>query len=362
MQEIRKNNPKMVSKTRAVKAKQDRIAANAAKDPPNSDHAGPATTANKRARKPNARKPAKTTAKGKATKSPAIQDGQITRPTKAKQTEKPERIHRPSKWNDNESVPDGSDEEQLKENTIAKLRETVNRHARWCPFVQLNKKLHRVHRRTKRLETADFEDTSEGAAPETDNLEDDGENAGPEEDESAAQSDEAENSQPSKTTQSKQTAKQAAPKKAAAKKASSKTAPTSKGASKKAVSFEEPIPRNLESDALGDVEADNDSETDASEEDMSEKEDGVGTNADAASSDDELSSLDNEILELTRPAYIQEQMHSNDEAIDPPSDKGAGGKKRLHQGPELGLSAKKQRLQIEETRLEDETAALDDAM
>jgi hypothetical protein len=59
-----------------------------------------------------------------------------------------------------------------KRNTIAKLRDTVDRHARWCPFVKLNKKLHSVHRRVRALEhmylDSESDDDSEPEVPEVD--------------------------------------------------------------------------------------------------------------------------------------------------------------------------------------------------
>ena len=40
-----------------------------------------------------------------------------------------------------------------KPENITKLRETINRHARYCPFVQINKKLHHAHRRIRKLQS-----------------------------------------------------------------------------------------------------------------------------------------------------------------------------------------------------------------
>jgi hypothetical protein len=36
--------------------------------------------------------------------------------------------------------------------TMVKLKETIDRHARYCPFVQINKKLHHAHRRIRKLQ------------------------------------------------------------------------------------------------------------------------------------------------------------------------------------------------------------------
>lgn len=72
------------------------------------------------------------------------------------------RKHRPVDWIalGYESVPDDSENDEEKKKTkdgIAKLRETVNRHAKWCPFVKVNKKARAVHKRIKALEAAVFD-------------------------------------------------------------------------------------------------------------------------------------------------------------------------------------------------------------
>jgi hypothetical protein len=99
--------------------------------------------------------------------SPSIQDGHIV---------KPRRPHRRKNWH-YESAPNDSEWELKKQDksdpykneTIAKLRETVNRHARWCPFVQINKRLQHAHRRIRFLEGLPIPYSDESSDGEDDN-------------------------------------------------------------------------------------------------------------------------------------------------------------------------------------------------
>jgi hypothetical protein len=86
------------------------------------------------------------------------------------------RPHRKKNWH-YESAPSESEWEQKKHDksdpykneNIAKLRETVNRHARWCPFVQINKRLHHAHRRIRFLEGLPIPESLESSDCEDDN-------------------------------------------------------------------------------------------------------------------------------------------------------------------------------------------------
>ena len=355
-QEIIRTNKKFFPNVRTAKEKHDRQVANATS---NSNDAEPETTTKPpkepASKKPPAKKPAGSAAKSKAAKPPAIKNGKITKPVKSKQSEKPKRIHRKAKWDDNASVPDESEDEQRRQNTIAKLRETVHRHARWCPFVRINKKLHRLHRRTMLLEMSDSEDDGESSAPEEEVPEDNEGLSGPEEDESATESDEAEAAQPSKTTQFKQTAKQAASKKGAASKAASTEASSSKAASQKTVTFEERVLSEARDETSGATEAEHDSDADISEENMSANKDGVEKISVELVSDEESSGLSDPPIDDDLE-QSQQEIQSVNQATDSQPTESASEKKRKRS--EAGSVVKRksitkrQRLQAEETALD----------
>lgn len=275
----------------------------------------------------------------KATKSSAIQGGTIVKSTKAKkQPQKSKRKHRKVDYA-YESVPDESDEETGNRNTIAKLRETIDRHARWCPFVQIHKKLHKTHRRTKRLELSDSEDEDD-EPEEVNDVDDDVESEG---DESDAESDDGEDAQPSKTKQPKQTAKKtvpknAAPKKAATGRAASGKAPAPKATSGKGAKSQDSDLSKVQDETPGNVEASDHSEDDASEEDQSRREHGVDTSAEAHVSDDELSSWSDDEVEQLLEAHEREQIFLDKQATDTSSGKDKNNQKRklTDLGPGLG--------------------------
>jgi hypothetical protein len=166
-------DPKYFLKIQAKKAKQDRKAAAAADELSDAEVGSPAFTA--ATAKPPApqkgRAPKKPAAPRKtAAAKPTIQNGSIAKGTKAQPAGKKARRHREADYQF-EPVPDSSDDEPPnKHNTIAKLRETIDRHADWCPFVSLNKQLHNVHRRVRALEYTASEggDGGEPEVPEND--------------------------------------------------------------------------------------------------------------------------------------------------------------------------------------------------
>ena len=134
--------------------------------------------------------------------SPSIQDGATTKAVKAVKAAKAEsaadsktRAHRERKYGYVSAPSDSEWEEKRKiapnvpgnRTTIAKLRETVNRHARWCPFVHMNKRLHHAHRRIRNLQNRptdeselsydsedDDSDNDNGIPHDVDNAIDDG--------------------------------------------------------------------------------------------------------------------------------------------------------------------------------------------
>ena len=145
-QKILANNPNYFTKQLADKAKRDRQAAVSAESS-SADDGTESKTTSKPARKSATKKPA--AAATKSSKSSTIQNGNITKSTKVKkQPQKAKREHRTSEYG-YEMVPDDSEDFGAgKSKTIAKLRETIDRHARWCPFVRIKKQQHRTHRRT----------------------------------------------------------------------------------------------------------------------------------------------------------------------------------------------------------------------
>jgi hypothetical protein len=92
---------------------------------------------------------------------PTIQGGRLTKAIVADMIEKQgRREHRPVDYG-YRSAPSDSEHTEIrklthktkrKPETVVKLRETINRHARYCPFVRLNKKLHHAHRRIRYLQ------------------------------------------------------------------------------------------------------------------------------------------------------------------------------------------------------------------
>jgi hypothetical protein len=179
-------DPKRFNKIRAHKNKNDEAAASnradaeagsdleddADDDDDEPEQIAPELTKPAAIKKVAPKKRAKNVKKPAAIKadSPPIQDGR---------TVKPRRPHRKKNWH-YESAPSDSEWELKKQDksdpykneTIAKLRETVNRHARWCPFVQINKRLHHAHRRIRFLEglpIPESEDSSDGEDNNTGN-------------------------------------------------------------------------------------------------------------------------------------------------------------------------------------------------
>lgn len=319
-QEIIAKDPKYFRKQQAAKAKADLQATLRADDATDATETEPETKT-KPARKPASQPPAMnkstTTSKlptaktprpaaSRSTKAATIQKGNITKPTKGKkQPEESKRKHRKVDY-DYDSVPDESDEEAGKSKTIAKLRETIDRHARWCPFVLLNKKLHKVHRRVNLLETSDSDEDNVIAEPEEDGDED----AVPEVDQSDAESDDIEDVQPSKKTQSKPNAKKVVPKQTALKKGKAAV----EAASSKEVAFDL---SNEQDETPGGMQSNGDSETEANQ---PESEDGTDMAAVPAvitlDSDGELSSLDESKVEQLQEAHEHEQQDLNKQADD----------------------------------------------
>ena len=350
-QEIIAKDPKYFRKQQSAKAKADLQAAIRADDATDATETESKTNT-KPARKPASRPPAtnksSTTSKlptaktprpaaSRSTKAATIQKGNITKSTKAKkQPENSKRKHRKVDY-DYDSVPDESDEEAGKSKTIAKLRETIDRHARWCPFVRLNKKLHKVHRRVKCLETSDSEGDDAIAEPEEDGDED----AVPELDQSDAESDEVEDVQPSKKTQSKPNAKKVAPKQAALKKGK---APVEAASSNK-VTFDL---SNEQDETPGGMQSNDDSDTEANKPENEDETDMAAVPAVITlDSDEELSSLDESKVEQLQEAHEHEQQDLNKQADDSAPGRDASKQKGKRVDVEAGEgmegSTKKQR-------------------
>jgi hypothetical protein len=128
--------------------------------------------------------PKKKTTAGKksATKTPTptIQGGTIMKCGTSMATvdeKKPRRRHRKVLFN-YWSAPSDSEYEEKRETTggpkltMVKLKETIDRHAAWCPFVHLNKKLHHAHRRIRVLQNRSFNEPempNEGRDDDPDN-------------------------------------------------------------------------------------------------------------------------------------------------------------------------------------------------
>ena len=317
-QEILADDPNYFKKQQAVKAKADlqatlmAVHTTAATDTDTEPKPKPAKkTANRpptTSKPPNAKKPSPAASRSTKPKAATIQNGTITKQAEAKkQQEKPQRKHRKADY-DYESVPEESDEEAGNRNTIAKLREPIDRHARWCSFVQLNKKLHGVHRRVKRLEMLESDDENGSTEPEEDGDED----ADLEEVQSEAESNSVREEPPSKETQSKLAGKKAAPKKG---KAAAEKAPPAGVASSKEVTFG----LSKEQDETSDVfQANEDSETEADKsKDNSGADMAATTAATVIDSDEELSSPDDCKVEQLQAAHKNEQHDLKKQADDP---------------------------------------------
>jgi len=363
-QTILEKDPKALLRRQVEKSKRERQAALSAENPPASEGTEPETST-KSAKKSAPKKAAPKKAAPAATKSSrsaTIQNGTITKKAKAKkQPQKSKRKHGRSEYG-YETVPsDSEDFGAAKSNTIAKLRDTINRHARWCPFVRIHKKMHNSYRRIRLPEIlSDSEDNNEATEPEEVHQEDDDENAEPEDDQSDAESDDGEEDvEPSKKSQSKPAAKKAAPKKGALKKAAAgetatTKASTSKAASSKKAGFEKLDLSKEQVETPVAVEANDGSQSEGSEADASEDENedeaDVAATATAPVSDEELSTLDDDKVEELHEAHEHEQMALDKHATGPSSDKDTGSQKRKSADLESGQgekeSAKKQRRSV----------------
>jgi hypothetical protein len=115
--------------------------------------------------KKSAPKKTTTTVKQSATTTPAsptLQNGVIAKITKIIKGRKQEdrRRHRSVDYGYWSAPSDSEYEEKRRIATtlsgrtlkLVKLKETIDRHAAWCPFVHLNKKLHHAHRRIRALQ------------------------------------------------------------------------------------------------------------------------------------------------------------------------------------------------------------------
>lgn len=367
-QMILQKNPKYFLKLRVDKAKMA-AAKDTAAEEADSDEIEPQGTA-KPKKKPATNNPAAPKAPVKTNKTPTIQEGSIVKPIKAKQPQKPRRRHRPVDYH-YESVPEQSDEEKGKSNTIAKLGETIDRHARWCPFVLLNKKLHSVHRRTKRLEDMvayddDDEDEQSDEGQERSGVEveddkdgedQDGEDQdGEDEDEDDGEDqdeddEEDENTQPPETVQPRRSARKTAARKSAAGQATPTPGPAPKATSDRKVQFKTSDPSKAQAETPDDMEFTNDLEVNGSEDEKSRTAEAVDATAAEPGSDGELSSLSGEAIEQAQTAYEQhmdyQHQHLDNQATGPSSDKGAGDKERKRPAPKAGpgqRTAKKQKV------------------
>ncbi|KAM0705752.1 hypothetical protein Q7P35_007112 [Cladosporium inversicolor] len=312
-EKILKNYPNYFKKQYADKAKRDRQAALAAEESSAANDTETITTT-KPAKIPASKKSAptkRTPAATKSTKSSTIQDGKIKKAANVKkQPQKSKRKHRPADYG-YETVPDDSDDGEKQRDTIAKLRETIDRHARWCH------------------DNATTE-------PEEDEAEENDEDAEVEEDQSNAESDEGEeDTQPPKTKQTKQTA--------------TTKPPTSKAASSKKIRFEHPDLLKEREETSDGAEANDGAESEVPEADESEDEGeaDIAAATTEINSDEELSSLDNDKFGQLKEAHEQEQNDLNRQATDLSSDKDAGSPKRKGADLESGKGekepAKKQR-------------------
>jgi hypothetical protein len=368
-------------KIQAKKAKQDRKAAAAADELSDAEDELPAFTA-ATAKPPvpqKGRAPKKPAAPRKtATAKPTIQNGSIAKGTKAQPAGKKARRHREADYQF-EPVPDLSDDEPPnKHNTIAKLRETIDRHADWCPFVLLNKKLHSVHRRVRALEYAASEggDGGEPEVPEVDseahnghgNVEgmdpagsgDDDDNNGEDVVEDNSEDDNNSGKQlpkPQKATQStpKFTAINAATgPKTARKTGSAKPQPQKQAATKTAGTVKAPA------NTTNPIQIDSGSDKEESQSGSEDEQGAVETD-----SGEEIGLLDDAAVEQGRKAHEKEKLmtpaaHKAAKATNPLPTKGTSGSKRkatdLESDPQHGakkLDSKK--LKAGETALMDLT-------
>lgn len=92
---------------------------------------------------------------------PTLVKGNLIRAVTAEPKQKPKRSHHPPKFEDDEAPDDSDFENARSKNGYARLWDSIDRHARWCPFVRLNKKHEHAHRRLKALEAALYNDSDD---------------------------------------------------------------------------------------------------------------------------------------------------------------------------------------------------------
>jgi hypothetical protein len=357
-------------KIQAKKAKQDRKAAAAADDLSDAEDDLPAFTAAtakppvpQKGRAPKKPAAPRKTAAGK----PTIQNGSIAKGTKAQPAGKKARRHREADYH-YESVPDSSDDEPPnKHNTIAKLRETIDRHADWCPFVLLNKKLHSVHRRVRALEYTASEggDGGEPDVPEVDGAIHDAhgnvegmEPPGSEGDddngedvvEDNSESDRNAGKQPLKPQKATQTAsKFTAINTATGPKTARKTVPAKPQPQKQAATKAQGTVK-APATTTGAIQIDSESDK---EESQSGSEDEQG--AAETDSGEEIGMLDDAVVEQGRKAHEQEKLmmpatHKAAKATNPLPTKGASGSKRTASEMESDSQHKAKKLETKKPK------------
>jgi len=167
-------DPRRFNKIQALKDKQGKIATstradaeaeNDSESPADDDFEEPPQDARDKSTKTVAtNKPAPkkraTGSKKSATTTPApptIRGGKITKVAEGRKGIRP---HRSVNFG-YRSAPSDSEHEEIRRTAttlsgrtlkLVKLKETIDRHAAWCPFVHLNKKLHHAHRRIRALQ------------------------------------------------------------------------------------------------------------------------------------------------------------------------------------------------------------------
>lgn len=331
-QNMLQNDPKVFIKEQKRKAKQDMLDAAAANDSASSvDEIQEATT--KAAKKPTTTKPKpapkapapkkQPAARSKTTATQTIQNGRITKAANA-EPKNDGRSHHKIKLP--ESAPCSSEDDGKNDN-MRKLRTSIIQHAKWCPFVRLNKKMQNVHRRVRYLEgqkilKSQDDDSGEEEEVIAQVISDDNPDNNPEDEED--EEDGEDDEQPTETKQTTQTAT-----KPATKKAAPKTPVTFKTLAASADNTQ------VENDDDPVSAVDDDEE----EEKPSEREDGTRPAQD--SSDDELSSLHAEDVEEGRK-LLEELMTPRQEieATSPFPSKGASGKKRKISDVDTALDVK----------------------
>jgi hypothetical protein len=109
-------------------------------------------------RKPAPRKSAASKTPAKISRAPTAQKGKITEDAANVDQPQEKPYRRPHR---KVNIPYHSaselSEDDGKNDSCVKLRATVNRHARWCPYVKLNKKIHNMYRKIRDLESAAYE-------------------------------------------------------------------------------------------------------------------------------------------------------------------------------------------------------------